>query len=167
VALDTTRTRLHPPMLWRWMLSVLLAALVMVGLLGMHTLMTGHPEAPMTAVSSIGAEHGHGPSSDTGVVAETACADCAPGAAHDALMGACVLGLLAVVLWAARSGPGAGRARRRVWSGCCCRYCPVRRRCWTCPSVEREPTVPALVAGAESCPHAGEVHRSMEKDQWL
>ena len=113
MALDTTRTRLHPPMLWRWMLSVLLAALVMVGLLGMHTLMTGHPEAPMTAVSSISAEHGHGPSSDTGVVAETACADCAPGAAHDALMAACVLGLLAVVLWAARSGPGVIRGRSR------------------------------------------------------
>lgn len=113
MALDTTRTRLHPPILWRWMLSVLLAALVMVGLLGMHTLMTGHSDAPMAAMASIDAEHGHGSSGDTDSVAETTCADCVPGGAHDALMAACVLGLLAVVLWAARSGPGVIRGRSR------------------------------------------------------
>lgn len=112
MTLNATRTRLHPRMPWRWMLSVLLAALVMVGLLSMHTLMTGHSEAPSGGVSSIEAEHGHGSSPNAGALSESACESCTSGGMHDALSVVCVIGLLAAALWAARSGPGVIRRRR-------------------------------------------------------
>lgn len=96
-------------MLWRWALTVLFAAAVMVGLLGMHTLSSGHAELSMsTAASAVEHEHStaataamDAPQTDAG----TGCADCG-SSSHDALMMVCLLGLLVTLLLVARPATG-------------------------------------------------------------
>jgi hypothetical protein len=99
----------RPPVFWRWALTVLFAAAVMVGLLGMHTLSSGHAQFPMATTASSAAAHEHSTVGapavdDAPPVVESGCTDC-NSPSHDALMMVCLLGLLVTLLLAARSAP--------------------------------------------------------------
>lgn len=99
---------LRPPVFWQWAMSVVLAALVVVGLLGMHTLSVGHSEpVPVSAVEH-GGGHDHNAMAAPSGAPEVGCADCG-GGEHGAMMLACVLGLLVTVMLVARTGPGVVR----------------------------------------------------------
>lgn len=106
MTLSPMRSLALTPVLWRWALSVVFAALVVVGLLGMHTLSTGHSEPAAVAAGVSTVEHDHASMTDTHAAADVGCADCGSGSDHDALMLACVLGLLVALLLIARAGPG-------------------------------------------------------------
>lgn len=108
------RSDQRPAAFWRWALVVVFASLVMVGLLGMHTLSVGHSD-PVTAAavsiedahaSHVATEATHVPATlhHTGTAHDAGCVDCGSGGMHDALMLACVLGLLVAILWVARPG---------------------------------------------------------------
>ncbi len=86
----------RPSGLWRWALMVLFSAGVVIGLLGMHTLSSGHSEHSVTSVS--GSPHGHAESAEPQQVLDEGCADCGSTEGHTALMLVCVLGLLATLL---------------------------------------------------------------------
>lgn len=99
---------LRPPVSWRWAMSVVFAALVVAGLLGMHTLSVGHPAPAPVSVIEHGAEHEQDAMAEPSGVPDAGCADCG-GAAHEAMTLACVLGLLVTVILVARTGPGVVR----------------------------------------------------------
>ena len=98
----------RPPAFFRWALTVLFAAAVVVGLLGMHTLSMGHDEHP--AVSAP-ADHGHAEVVNEQSVGDVGCADCGSSQGHEALMLVCVLGLLVALLLIARPEHRVLRAR--------------------------------------------------------
>lgn len=74
----------RPSGLWRWALMVLFSAGVVIGLLGMHTLSSGHSEHSVTSVS--GSPHGHAESAEPQQVLDEGCADCGSTEGHTALM---------------------------------------------------------------------------------
>ncbi|MDO8383948.1 MAG: DUF6153 family protein [Microbacterium sp.] len=107
----TTLTRVaRPPEFWRWALDVLFAAGVMIGLLGMHTLSVGHGDPAMTTVSAAAA-HDQMSMMDEHAAAESGCVDCGSTGGHEALMLACVLGLMATFLLLIRPGIDLFRVR--------------------------------------------------------
>lgn len=103
----------RPPVFWRWALTVLFAAAVIVGLLGMHTLSAGHAELPTATASAAMHEHSSVGTDAVGAVqfnAETGCVDCG-SPSHEALMMVCLLGLLVTLLLVARTAPSLMRGR--------------------------------------------------------
>lgn len=109
----------HPLEVWRWALTVLFAAGVMVGLLGMHTLSSGHAELPVgTTVSAVGHDHSmveSEPSHHTGADVGGGCVDC-DTSGHDALMMVCLLGLLVTLLLVGRPASGLTRTRHPLFT---------------------------------------------------
>lgn len=99
----------RPSRLWRWALMVLFSAGVVIGLLGMHTLSSGHSEHSVTSVSA--SQHGHTESDGAQQALDEGCADCGSTQGHTALMLVCVLGLLVSVLLLVRPTPGVLRLR--------------------------------------------------------
>ena len=105
----------QPPGPHRWLLAALLSALVIAGLLGMHTLSTAHSELRVAAVSTdrgaMDAQHMHiaSASLDTGAV--SGCPTCGRSDSHQAMIMACVLGLLVTLLLVCRAKPGLVRTR--------------------------------------------------------
>lgn len=109
----------------RWLLAALFAALVIAGLLGMHTLSTGHSDSRVAAISmgtismgtasigtaSMDADHGHAAPGPMEADADSGCLDCGTSDSPHAMMMACVLGLLVTLLLVCRTGPGLVRAR--------------------------------------------------------
>ena len=124
----------------RWLLAALFAALVIAGLLGMHTLSTGHSDSPVAAISmgtvstgtasmstastgtasmgtvstgtaSMDADHGHAAPGPMEADADSGCLDCGTSDSPHAMIMACVLGLLVTLLLVCRAGPGLVRAR--------------------------------------------------------
>lgn len=95
----------RPPMFWQWAMSVVFASLVLVGLLGMHTLSVSHSESSPVAATSMEGGHGHDALAGSSGSLDVGCADCGATGEHDALMLACVLGLLVTILLAVRAGP--------------------------------------------------------------
>ncbi|MFE4727390.1 DUF6153 family protein [Microbacterium sp. NPDC056736] len=87
---------------------------MIIGLLGMHSLTSGHSGSVAASSMSMAAEHGHVAISHSPVTAEPACADCGSGGAHEAMIIACVLGLLAAIVLIARSTPSVVRSRGRT-----------------------------------------------------
>lgn len=106
--------RAHPG-IWGWARLVLLSTLVVVGLLGMHTLSadhTDHAETPAAHVAAMGA---HDRVADEAQAATTFAAgldEIVSGAGHDAALIACVLALLVASLLIARARPGFIRSHR-------------------------------------------------------
>lgn len=98
------------PAFWRWALVVLLSAGVVVGLLGMHVLSSGHAEHVGAGVAVVAEAHDHAAenASDASGRAGSECAECAP---PDALALVCVLGLLVTLLLIVRPRPCALVAR--------------------------------------------------------
>lgn len=86
----------RPSGLWRWALMVLFSAGVVIGLLGMHTLSSGHSEHSVTSVSAPHQDHAE--SAGPLQVLDEGCADCGSTQGHAALMLVCVLGLLVTLL---------------------------------------------------------------------
>lgn len=111
---QSIRPARQSPEVHRWLLSVVFAALVIVGLLGMHTLSTAHASSPLAVVSAgaaaMDADHLHAQSAME-VASASACLDCDDGA-HHAMIMACVLGLLVTLLLVCRATPGWFSTRR-------------------------------------------------------
>ncbi|MGA1827334.1 DUF6153 family protein [Microbacterium sp.] len=120
----------QPPASPRWLLAALFAALVIAGLLGMHTLSTAHSDSRVAAISmgtasmgtasmgtasigtaSMDADHGHAAPGPMDADADSGCLDCGTSDSPHAMMMACVLGLLVTLLLVCRTGPGLVRAR--------------------------------------------------------
>lgn len=96
----------------RWGLSVLFATLIVSGLLGMHTLSTGHADHSFGSVDhGIHSAMSSTDSLDAAPALSAGCAECGPQSEHSALAVACVLALLVVVWFIARTGAGMLRAR--------------------------------------------------------
>ncbi|WP_298866812.1 DUF6153 family protein [uncultured Microbacterium sp.] len=105
---------LAPSQIWirrpqpvRWLIVACLAAMVILGLMGMHTLSVGHSDPMPTAGMTAMTEHG---SPESGVAVSPAsgvgggheqsnpCVGCGGGEGHDAAMMVCVLALLGSLL---------------------------------------------------------------------
>ena len=97
IGLSALRLRLPHPV--RWLVAVCFAAAVIVGLMGMHTISSGHT-APTTSenVEMPGGAPHHSSAPATGDEDAEACASCSPSGGHDVLMMMCVLALLAAAL---------------------------------------------------------------------
>ncbi|MGA6093795.1 DUF6153 family protein [Microbacterium sp. NPDC079356] len=91
--------------------TVLLALLVTVGILGMHTVSTAPMASATASTVEIASMDAHALATTSHPAPDSGCADCGAGGGHSAMMLACVLGLLVVVLLAAKSTPGLLRAR--------------------------------------------------------
>lgn len=90
-----------------WLLAALFAALVIVGLLGMHTLSTAHAESPVAmGAMAMDADHVHAASGSMDADTDAACLDCGTSGPHHAMIMACVLGLLVTLLLVCRAKPG-------------------------------------------------------------
>lgn len=116
----------QPAVSHRWLLAALFAALVIAGLLGMHTFSTAHSDvhvtaAPMgatamsaehvhAATGSMGNEHMHAASGSMDAEADSGCPDCGQSGSHHAMIMACVLGLLVTLLLVCRAKPSLVRA---------------------------------------------------------
>jgi hypothetical protein len=116
----------QPAVSHRWVPAALFAALVIAGLLGMHTFSTAHSDvhvtaAPMgaTAMSaehvhaasgSLGNEHVHAATGSLGAEVDSGCPDCGQSGSHHAMIMACVLGLLVTLLLVCRAKPSLVRA---------------------------------------------------------
>ena len=102
------------PAVWRWALVVVLSTGVLVGLLGMHTLTSGHADHSALASPVSYTAHDHGvlvdPDALPGTVAE--CDDCGQPR-DDAMATICVLGLLVSLFLIARPGRLLLAVRRR------------------------------------------------------
>jgi hypothetical protein len=105
----------QPPVPHRWLLAALFAALVIAGLLGMHTLSTAHTEMQVAAASTetaaMDAEHVQVASGSMDPDTDSGCLECGTSDSHHAMIMACVLGLLVTVLLVCRAKPGLIRAR--------------------------------------------------------
>lgn len=115
----------QPPASPRWLFAALFAALVIAGLLGMHTLSTGHSDSRVAAISmgtasmgtgsmgtaSMDADHVHAAPGSMDADADPGCLDCGTSNSPHAMITACVLGLLVTLLLVCRAGPGLVRAR--------------------------------------------------------
>lgn len=110
----------QPPASPRWLFAALFAALVIAGLLGMHTLSTAHSDSGVAAVSmgtgsmgtaSMDADHVHAAPGSMDADADPGCLDCGTSNSPHAMIMACVLGLLVTLLLVCRAGPGLVRAR--------------------------------------------------------
>ena len=90
IGLSALRLRLPHPV--RWLVAVCFAAAVIVGLMGMHTISSGHT-APTTSenVEMPGGAPHHSSAPATGDEDAEACASCSPSGGHDVLMMMCVL----------------------------------------------------------------------------
>ena len=104
----------------RCLLAALFAALVIAGLLGMHTLSTGHSDSPVAAISmgtastgtaSMDTDHGHAAPGSMDTDADSGCLGCGTSDSPHAMIMACVLGLLVTLLLVCRTGPGLVGAR--------------------------------------------------------
>ncbi|WP_137843227.1 DUF6153 family protein [Microbacterium sp. 2FI] len=101
------------------LLTVLFAALVITGLLGMHTLTTAHAQhsvavstATVTAhVDPVHADHLHAEAATPDTHGDEGCADCGSSGSHHAMFMACVLGLLVTILLVSRVKPALLRVR--------------------------------------------------------
>jgi hypothetical protein len=97
------------------LLTALFAALVIAGLLGMHTFSTDHAESQMPAVSiapgAMDADQMHATAASADSDAESDCLDCGPSDSHHAMIMACVLGLLVTLLLGCRAQPSLVRPR--------------------------------------------------------
>ncbi|WP_251453552.1 DUF6153 family protein [Microbacterium sp. Marseille-Q6648] len=99
-----TRRHAQPPVFWRWAASALLAALVVLGLLGMHTLSTAHGDTGLTTVAAAEHSHAHAVTESGATDAEVGCADCGAGHDHSAMMLACALALMVAMILIGRVG---------------------------------------------------------------
>ncbi|WP_127474202.1 DUF6153 family protein [Microbacterium sulfonylureivorans] len=92
-----------------WLVVATFAALLIVGLLGMHTLSSAHSPPDLgtetTHAMTADAGHAHETSTPAGTGLESECSDCATDGQHVMAM-ACVLGLLATLLLICRARPG-------------------------------------------------------------
>jgi hypothetical protein len=101
-----TRRHAQQPVFWRWAASAMLAALVVLGLLGMHTLSTGHGDTGLATVAAAEHSHAHAgaESAATAVDTEVGCVDCGAGHDHSAMMLACALALMVAMILIGRVG---------------------------------------------------------------
>lgn len=95
----------------RWMLAAIVVALVIVGLLGMHTLTADHAEAAPGVATAADHRHPSGghvdtttPGGHTDSTTSVAC-ECGSSESHEAMIMTCVLGLLAGVALLVRVAP--------------------------------------------------------------
>lgn len=107
----------HAPVSHGWVQTALFAALVIVGLLGMHTLSTAHTDSTVAAVSpgamAMDADHSHAALGAVPAETDLGCLDCGSSDSHQAMIMACVLGLLVALLLVCRAKPGVVRIRRQ------------------------------------------------------
>lgn len=105
----------QPSVSHRWLLAALFAALVIAGLLGMHTFSTAHSDvhvvAASTGATAMDAEHMHAASGSMDADAGSGCPDCGESGSHHAMVMACVLGLLVTLLLVCRVKPSRVRTR--------------------------------------------------------
>lgn len=106
---QTTQRIQQPPVSARWLFAALFAALVIAGLLGMHTLSTAHSDvhvaAASTGTTTMDAAHMHSAPGSMDADADSGCLDCGQGGSHHAMSMACVLGLLVTLLLVCRARP--------------------------------------------------------------
>jgi len=104
----------QPAVSHRWLLAALFAALVIAGLLGMHTFSTAHSDVHVTAApmgaTAMSAEHVHAATGSMDAEADSGCPDCGQSGSHHAMIMACVLGLLVTLLLVCRAKPSPVRA---------------------------------------------------------
>ena len=104
-----TQPTQQPRVSSRWLFAALFAALVIAGLLGMHTLSTAHSDVHVTTASAVttttDAEHVHAASGSMDADADAGCLDCGQRGSHHAMIMACVLGLLVTLLLVCRAKP--------------------------------------------------------------
>ena len=103
-----TQPNLQPPGIPRWLLVALLAAAVITGLLGMHTLTTTHSDVFLSAApaeAAAHAEHSHLSLPSIQAHSDADCVDCGQNGSPHAMAMACVLGLLVTLVLACRARP--------------------------------------------------------------